>query len=328
MKKRSVLSFPVLAVCCLTIGWALPAMAEQPVAAVHIVGPEEDLEAKRSAMGLPYLIDTDREAPGQIFLVIPTMAGQRFETFALEMGADEQLHLGNTLQRFDISGAGAGIVVRHPVSEGIPSFAVCLMGDDRTRQCWVPRYNGTDGSLVLDRGFYPAWEELAANETGKISSMADESLLTGNELMDQPYIMVKPLESENQLAKLADAYRFVPVGTFKPEMPHHVMLMPLVVPAKARLYVMEHKGGDGFLRPAPEEEISLDEFGAAVFSLDLFGLNSPDDPDDEKSYVFAFQVDGEKEEYHWYPRLNRETGQWGGTGFGTSGKFIAWPYGD
>ena len=326
MKNASIVSVFVLTLLCLTLCGNLSAQAEKLVAGVHIVNAGEDLESKRRALGLPYYLDVDGDAPGQIFLLMPTKSGLRYEVFGLEMAEDGQLHLGSVQQRFGVSNAGEGIVLRHRVPEGIPNLAVCLMDEDRQRQCWVPRYSGLDGSLVLDEGFYPAREDQAKNESTKTYAQASEALLTGTELLDQPYVMVSPLKNAGQLARMAAEYRFVPKGTINPEKTHHFLFMPLILPAAVRLHIIDYRGGDGFMRPVPEMEIRMDD-QAAVLSLDLFGLNNPDKPDEEKSYVFVWQLDGEEETHLWYPVLNNTNGRWEGHGMGASGKFIPWPYG-
>ena len=325
MKKVSVLLVVILALMVTVFGLGF-AQAAKKIAGVHRVHSGESLEAKVKTLKMPYYMDAHHDPVdgSDTFLVLPANAGCKMEVFAVEMSDDAQLHLGAKQTEITVANAGEGFVLRHLVSEGIPNLAICFMGEDRQRECWIPRYSGVDGSLVLDEGFYPVREK-GEDESEKTYSHATEPLLTGPELVDQPYILVARLKDAKHLAKLAAENRLEPKGEFKKEMPHHFFFVPLVEPATIGLYVLKYRGGDGFMDPDPVAEVVLKDSSAAVFSLDLDSLTDPDNPDENPAYIFVLTDHATGGRYHWGPQINHDTGALEGYGLGPVEKFIHWP---
>ena len=297
-------------------------LAQENLAGVHIVLPSEDLDAKAKAFNLRYYTDIDDNHTGDTFLIIPAPATQ-IGIFDIEMDEKGTLHLGKRKWFMNIGVPNIGVVLHHLVPEGIPNLAVCLTGNDRQRICWVPRYNGEYGSLELDSGFYPIREK-NEDATKKQYSRATKPLLSGSELIDQPLFFVERVRDAGHLARLAAEFKFVPKGEFNPDLPHHVLLAPLVVPATVKLHIMEYKGGDGDLNPTAIKEITLENNDAAVFSLNLDDLKNPTDPNEEKQYVFvAVDIDGSQ--HLWIMEIDSASGLLNGYGLGPLEKFIRWP---
>ena len=327
MRKLSVFSVGILTLLLVATFGIGHAHAEKKVAGVHIVHPDEDLDAKARALNLPSYMDTYQDVPGNTFLVIPATAGGKLEAFSVEIGEDGKLHLGTKQETLNVSRAGEGFVLRHLVSEGMPNWAVCLLGLDRQRECWIPRFSGEDGSLILDKGFYPVREK-GENKSKKSYSHDTTPLLTGPELIDQPQAFVERLKDANHLARLAAKYRFVPKGELKPEMPHHFLFVPLALPVTIKLHVMHNKAGDGTIDPTPVAAISLKDDEAAVFSLDLDSLKVRSTHEENFEYTFMSVNDTTGETGYWLPRVNYETGKLEGYGLGPIEKFMHWSYGD
>ena len=322
MKRKFVLFALVLTLVLATFTFAY-AEGKEDVARVHIILPGEKIESKRKTFGLNYTLDTglsDYSAdPNQhdgknVFLIMPTPAAVNaaYEVHTLEMDEQGQLCLTDVQESFKISRAGTGIILRHLVSEGIPNLAVCILGENRLRDCWVPRYNNMDGSLVLDEGFYQI--RGGGGEDKKVYSRSTEPLLSGAQLIDQPQVMVGALESAEQLNALAKERGFTPIGAFNPAKPRNFIFVPLVLPTTMRLHVVEYQGGDGFMNPVPLTEIALDDYGAAVFSFDPADLHDSNNPEEEREYAFT-AVDGTTGKvYYWYPSMEQ---------LGVPGKFVA-----
>jgi len=326
MKTSSAVSVLVLALFCLTL--SSTAQAEERVAGVHILHPGENLEAKRKALGLGSYTDVSSDTSGEAFLLISDKAGVMYEVFALDFNeADGQLHLGRLLEGFSAHGKKGGIILRHHVPEGVPNLAVCFRGEDRLRQCWIPRFSGLDGSLVLDEGFYPV-REPGEKANKKKYSRESGTRLPPAELIDQPYVMMEQLHGKDQLARMAAEYRFVPKGEFRADRTHNFLFVPLVLPVTLSLYVMDYSGGDGTLRPAPEVEMRLTDNEVAVFSLNLDAFaGKSSEHFEESAYVFQVRIDGNENTHFWFPHKDRDSGAWEGYGFGAFGKFIRWPSG-
>ena len=323
MKKRFVL-FTLFLALLLAFSSAY-AQAETDVAKVHILRPGEDMEAKRKALSLPSYYDAPHEHAGDALLVIPATPGSVYELFSVELNEEGKLVLAELRERFTVAKYCGGIVLRQTISETIPNLAVCFMGTDRVRQCWVPRFNGMDGSLMLDKSFSPI-REPGENPEEKIYSQTDDPLITGDQLIDQPHVMVGKLKSAEHLSSLAAEYRFAPKGAFNSEMPHHFFFMPLILPTSIRLHAVENRGGDGFIQPSPLREILLNDDEAAVFSLDLSTKTEPNDPDTERSFAFSATDTTTGKTSYWYPSINSNTGKLEGFGLGETEKFIQWPY--
>ena len=325
MKKMLVFSAVILAPLLVATFGIGHAQAQKRVAGVHIVHPGEDLEAKSRVFKLPNYMDFYQDVPGDTFLVMPTTAGGKIEVFAVDMGNDGKLHLGTKQWGVDVLSARAGFVLRHVVSEGIPNLAVCILGQDRRRDCWIPRNSGADGSLILDAGFYPV-RVSGENRNNKKYSQETRPLLTDTDLIDQPQVFVERLKDAKHLASLAAKHQFVPKGEFKPEMPHHFLFVPQVQPTTVRLHVMHNQAGDGTIDPVPVAAIPLKNDEAAVFSIDLAAF--ADRSTDEENFEYTFVVADDKtgEVYHWIPRINHETGRLDGYGLGPLEKLVYWPY--
>jgi hypothetical protein len=328
MKKMAVVTLVVLALilaAAADYAQAAKKAAAKKVAGVHIVHPGEDLETKARALKLPYYMDATQNSEGDMFLVMPANAETMMEVFALEMNDDGSLRLGSRQSRIKVSNAGEGFVLRHLVPEGIPNLAMCFFGEDRHKVCWIPRYSGEDGSLVLDEGFYPV-RESNEDKNGKKYSKAPGPLLTGPDLFDSAQVFVERLKGPKHLARMAAEHRFVPRGELQPDKPHHLLFVPLNLPTTIKLHIMRNKGGDGFIDPEPVWQILLNDDDAAVLSLDL---NTPPDqasPDEENEYIIM-AVDGATgETYYWSPRINPKTGYPEGYGLGPVEKFVEWPY--
>ena len=297
-------------------------LAQENLAGVHIVLPGEDLDAKVKAFDLRYYTDIDQNLPGETFLIMPTPDTQ-IGIFDVELDEKGALHLGKRKWFMNINVPNIGLVLHHPVPEGIPNLAVCLTGNDRQRICWVPRYNGEYGSLELDPGFYPIREK-DEDTTKQQYSRPTKPLLSGPELIDQPLFFVERVKDAGHLARLAAEFKFVPKGEFNPDLPHHVLLAPLVVPATVKLHIMEYKGGDGDLNPNPIKEITLENSDTAIFSLNLDDLKNPNNPDEEKQYVFvATDIDGSQ--HLWVMEIDSASELLNGYGLGPLEKFIRWP---
>jgi len=328
MKRITVFSLVVLTlILAVAAGHSQAAekAAAKKIAGVHIIHPGEDLEAKARALKLPYYMDAMQSEEGDVFLVMPANAETMMEVFMLEMNDDGSLRLGAKHSRLKVSNEGEGFVLRHLVSEGIPNLAMCFMGVDRHRNCWVPRYSGEDGSLILDDGFYPVREQ-SEGKGKKNYSKAAEPLLTGSELIDSAQVFVERLKGPKHLARLSAECRFVPKGELQSGKPHHLLFVPLILPTTLKLHIMRNRGGDGVVDPDPVWEILLNENEAAVLSLDLNTPPAPASPDEETEYVFI-AVDGATgETYYWAPRINPKTGYPEGYGLGPIEKFAEWPY--
>ena len=325
MKKTVIFSVFFLTLLLLATSGTGYAQAENKVAGVHILSPGENMEAKIRALDLRYYMDATEADSGEEFLIVPAIAGTMLETFSVEMDEDSKLRLGDRQSRLNVASENVGFVLRFHVSEGIPNLAMCIMGENRLRECWIPRYSGEDGSLILDEGFYPL-RERGENENAKKYSQATGPLLDGPELIDQPHVLVERLRDSKHLADLVAEYRFVPKGELKPEMPHHFLFMPLVLPSTINLHVVTYRGGDGTIDPEPAASIHLNGDDAAVFSLDLDALAASGDSDEEYEYMFS-ETSGETgDTYFWIPGVNKETGRPEGAGMGPVEKFLLWPY--
>ena len=325
MKKMFVFSAAILLLLLTSTFVAEYAQAGKKVAGVHIVHSDEDLEAKSRVLKLPYYMDAYLEDSGDTFLVLPATAGSKMEIFTITLDDDGKLHLGAKQSDLTVSNAGEGLVWRFPVSEGIPTMAMCFMGKDRKRECWIPRHSGKDGSLILDEGFYPVREK-NKNESDKTYSQGTEPLLTGHELMNLPHMFVERLKDAQHLAYLAAKNRFEPKGELTLEMPHHFLFVPLELPTTVRLHIEKNRGGDSIMDPTPVASITLNDFDAAVFSLDLHALTDPDNPDENPTYLFVADNDTTGESYYWRPQINHKTGVFEGYGLGPVEEFAPWPY--
>ena len=323
MKKHAVLSSLMLVILLGVCLFPAHAQTQAPFAKVHILLPGEDLEVKIKKLGLRYYSGMPPEAPGDAFLVIPA-PNTHLEVFEVAMNEDASLRLGERQYFMEVSQPNIGFVLRHIVPESMPNLALCIMDETRQRHCWIPRYDGVSGALVLDAGFSPVREK-GENIAQKRYSYESEPLLTGPELMDQPLFFVKRLQDAKELAKLVAEYKFTPKGKILPGKPHNILFMPLVVPAKVSLHIMEFRGGDGYINPKAVQEITLGDNDAAVFSLDLISLINPKDPGNEDSYAFLI-VDSDNQKHFWMPQINRESGTLEGGGLGPMDKFMHWPY--
>ena len=321
MKRHIVFLVLVLLSGLLLVPDQLP--AQEKLAGVHRVLPDEDLDAKAKAFDLRNHIDLTPDTPGDIFLVTPA-PNTKLELFSVNMDEKSRLRLGKRQEFINAETPGYGVVLRHLVPEGIPNLALCITGSDRQRNCWIPRYDGESGALVLDAGFYPVREKVE-DPRKKQYVQATEPVLSGPELLDQPFIFVERLKNADHLTGLVAEYRFAPKGEFNHSLPHHFLFAPLVVPLVVKLHVMEYKGGDGYLNPVAIKEITLGDNDVAVFSLNLHDLNNPNNQAEEKQYVFLV-VDSDGEHHMWMPGIDPASGLLNGYGLGPLEKFMRWPY--
>ena len=309
------------------------AQAQGRVAGVHILKPGEDLEAKQKNMGLAFYMDFDQNAKGDAFLLISPKAKTRLEIFELKMGEDSKFVFGKLLNSVDMQQENAAFVLRHRVSEGIPNLAVCFRGSEAERTCWVPRYEGVNGALVLDPGFYPVRDK-GENAATKKYEQAKKAFISGPDYLAGPLFFVERLKDQAQLNKMAKENRFTPKGKFDPKQPHHFLFVSTTIPITIKLHVMEYRGGDGFLNPKPVAEIKLNDVDgiseAAVFSIDLNTFKATNKDDLEKGYIFV--TEDKHGEYMWTPQIDQATGKFTGYGFGRFGNqepieaFMQWHF--
>lgn len=295
---------------------AQASQAQEELARICIADPGENIDQKIKKLGLGAYYDLQPDAPGDIFIMAPTSGKRRVEVFDLKTVEDGSMHLADLKEVIGPATYQPVYLLRHPVSKDRPDLAVCYTGNDRLRQCWVPRYNKENGALILDPGFSPLRTTSKIDQARRYERTG-KPFLTGSELIDQPHFMVRRVESREQLAALASQFNVTPKGEFKDGLPHHFLFMPVTVPAKLMLSIEEDQGGS-VARTKDLAEITLQDGEAAVFSLDLRDLGA------DNHYTFGSFVDTDTFFYWWSPSINQQTGDLEGHGLSLLDKFIPW----
>ncbi|MDL2313520.1 hypothetical protein LJC36_00900 [Desulfovibrio sp. OttesenSCG-928-C14] len=316
-KHYNLAMFTFILLAAMLLG-AQASLAQEELAGICIADPGENIDQKIKKLGLGAYYDLHPDAPGDIFIMAPSSGEKRVEVFGLKTAEDGSMHLADLKEVIGPAKYQAVYLLRHPVSKDRPDLAVCYTGNDRLRQCWVPRYNKENGALILDPGFFPLRTTSKIDQARRYER-AGKPFLTGSELIDQPHFMVHRLESREQLAALASQFKITPKGEFKDGLPHKFLFMPITVPATLMLAVEEDQGGN-VVRTKDLAEITLQDGEAAVFSLNLHDLGA------DNYYTFGSCVDADISFYWWSPSINQQTGDLEGHGLSLLDKFIPWSF--
>ena len=303
-----------LAMLCM---WcALPILAAEgapsaPGAEIMIMKQNSDAEKVRKARDLPYILDFMDDEGGDTFLIVPDKDGVIIEVLEVRFQDNGQLALGKEIVSHEMS-QRAVFVLKMVVAEGIPGKIVCLANrneDGGARSCWVPRYSGISGALILDPGFRPL---SVAGNSGQQYEQASAPLLTEVEpRIIQPFVMVKAIKDENDFNSFCQRNSFKPIGAFYAAKPHKLVFIPMFYPMTIEMVATEENGGDiRMTETLVRYSLKDDEIG--VFCFDVA----------TEENGFVFKAASGDDAHLWWTSIS-STGELGG--FGYEEHFIAWP---